>query len=226
MTRVILADDHPLFLSALELSLEAAGVEVVGTSGTGDEVLSLVEKWQPDAVLLDLAMPGMDGLTCVTQLADKHPDVRVVVVSATDDPNAIREVLAAGAVCFVGKSVQPSDLVHALRAVTKTQGIHYRGELPAAELDRPVRLAAQDGHGLTKRELEILRLVASGSSNSQMAKLLWVTEQTVKFHLSNIYRKLDVPNRTAASAKANSLGLLEQTDGEDKLPSTWSGAAG
>ena len=86
MTRVILADDHPLFLSALELSLEAAGVEVVGTSGTGDEVLSLVEKWQPDAVLLDLAMPGMDGLTCVTRLAEKHPDVRVVVVSATDDP--------------------------------------------------------------------------------------------------------------------------------------------
>ena len=147
MTRVILADDHPLFLSALELSLEAAGVEVVGTSGTGDEVLSLVEKWRPDAVLLDLAMPGMDGLTCVTRLAEKHPDVRVVVVSATDDPNAIREVLTAGAVCFVGKSVQPSDLVHALRAVTKTDGIHYRGELPAAELDRPVRVAAQEGHG-------------------------------------------------------------------------------
>jgi DNA-binding NarL/FixJ family response regulator len=226
MTRVILADDHPLFLSALELSLEAAGVEVVGTSGTGDEVMGLVEKWQPDAVLLDLAMPGMDGLTCVTRLAEKHPDVRVVVVSATDDPNAIREVLAAGAVCFVGKSVQPSDLVNALRAVTKKDGIHYRGELPAAELERPARLAAQDGHGLTKRELEILRLVASGSSNSQMAKLLWVTEQTVKFHLSNIYRKLEVPNRTAASAKANSLGLLEQTDGEDTLPSTWTGAAG
>lgn len=227
MTRVILADDHPLFLSALELSLEAAGVEVVGTSGTGDEVLGMVEKTQPDAVLLDLAMPGMDGLTCVTRLSEKHPDVRVVVVSATDDPNAIREVLAAGAVCFVGKSVQPSDLVNALRAVTKKDGIHYRGELPAAELDRPAaRLAAQDGHGLTKRELEILRLVASGSSNSQMAKLLWVTEQTVKFHLSNIYRKLEVPNRTAASAKANSLGLLEHTAGEDTVSSTWTGAAG
>ena len=118
MTRVILADDHPLFLSALELSLEAAGVDVVGTCGTGDEVLGLVEKWRPDAVLLDLAMPGMDGLTCVSRLAEKHPDVRAVVVSATDDPNAIREVLAAGAVCFVGKSVQPSDLVNALRAVT------------------------------------------------------------------------------------------------------------
>jgi DNA-binding NarL/FixJ family response regulator len=149
----------------------------------------------------------------------------VVVVSATDDPNAIREVLTAGAVCFVGKSVQPSDLVHALRAVTKTDGIHYRGELPVAELGRPARKAEQEGHGLTKRELEILRLVASGSSNSQMAKLLWVTEQTVKFHLSNIYRKLDVPNRTAASAKANSLGLLERRDGDDPLPSTWTGTA-
>ena len=225
MTRVILADDHPLFLSALELSLEAAGVEVVGTSGTGDEVLGLVDKWHPDAVLLDLAMPGMDGLTCVTQLAERHPEVRVVVLSGTDDPNAIREVLAAGAVCFVGKNVQPSDLVHALRAVTKTDGIHYRGELSSAELARPVRREEQGSHGLTKRELEILRLVASGSSNSQMAKLLWVTEQTVKFHLSNVYRKLDVPNRTAASAKANSLGLLERIDGDDTLPSTWTGAA-
>ena len=225
MTRVILADDHPLFLSALELSLEAAGVEIVGTCGTGDEVLGLVDEWLPDAVLLDLAMPGMDTLTCIKQLAERHPDVRVVVLSATDDPTAIREVLAAGAVCFVGKNVQPSDLVHALQAVTKTEGIHYRGELSSAELARPVRREEQGGHGLTKRELEILRLVASGSSNSQMAKLLWVTEQTVKFHLSNVYRKLDVPNRTAASAKANSLGLLERTDGED-LPSTWTGAAG
>ena len=104
--------------------------------------------------------------------------------------------------------------------------LKWETTLPAAELERPARLAAQEGHGLTKRELEILRLVASGSSNSQMAKLLWVTEQTVKFHLSNIYRKLDVPNRTAASAKANSLGLLEHTAGEDTLPSTWTGAAG
>ncbi len=227
MTRVVLADDHPLFLSALELSLEAAGVEVVGTCGSGDDVLGLVDKSLPDAVLLDLAMPGMDGITCVTRLAERHPDVRVVVLSATDDPKAIREVLAAGAVCFVGKSVQPSDLVNALRAVTKKEGIHYRGELPAEELDRPVRRVEQGGHGLTKRELEILRLVASGSSNSQMAKLLWVTEQTVKFHLSNIYRKLEVPNRTAASAKANSLGLLDRQDGEDgTLPSTWTGSAG
>ena len=222
MTRVILADDHPLFLTALELSLEAAGVEVVGTTGTGDQVLGLVDKWRPDAVLLDLAMPGMDGLTCVTRLAEQHPEVRVVVLSATDDPNAIREVLAAGAVCFVGKNVQPSDLVHALRAVTKT-GIHYRGELPIADLGRPARREVQEDHGLTKRELEILRLVASGSSNSQMAKLLWVTEQTVKFHLSNVYRKLDVPNRTAASAKAHSLGLLELEDGDDTLPSTSTG---
>jgi DNA-binding NarL/FixJ family response regulator len=209
MTRVILADDHPLFLSALELSLEAAGVEVLATCGTGDEVLELADKWQPDAVLLDLAMPGMDGLTCVTRLAERHPDVRVVIVSATDDPSAIREVLTAGAVCFVGKSVQPSDLVHALRAVTKTDGIHYRGELPVGELGRPAPRVEPQGHGLTKRELEILRLAASGSSNSQMAKLLWVTEQTIKFHLSNVYRKLGVANRTEASHYAHVHELIE-----------------
>jgi DNA-binding NarL/FixJ family response regulator len=218
MTRVILADDHPLFLSALELALQEAGVEVVGTAATGTEVLQLVDRCEPDAVLLDLCMPGMDGVTCIRRLSALYPSLRIVVVSATDDRTEIHGALAAGAVCFVGKSVQPADLVQALRAVVDARkgAIHYRGELPATML-RPVRNDRRDTHGLTKRELEILRLASSGSSNSQMAKLLWVTEQTIKFHLSNVYKKLGVPNRTAASAAASKLGLLELDDASDGL---------
>jgi len=98
------------------------------------------------------------------------------------------------------------------------------GSRPAAA--QTSRVATEDLPDLTRRELEILQLVAEGHSNTQLAKMLWVTEQTVKFHLSNIYRKLDVPNRTAASAKANSLGLLERVDGDGTVPSTWTGAAG
>ena len=213
MPRVILADDHPLFLYALELALGEAGIEVLGSATTGDEVLELVDREEPDAVLLDLCMPGMDGVTCIRRLSALYPALRIVVVSATDDRTAINDALAAGAVCFVGKSVQPADLVHALRAVVRARngGIHYRGELPVTQL-RPVRNDRRDTHGLTKRELEILRLAASGSSNQQMAKLLWVTEQTIKFHLSNVYKKLGVPNRTAASAAASKLGLLELDD--------------
>jgi NarL family two-component system response regulator LiaR len=216
MPQVILADDHPLFLSALELSLTEAGIDVLGSATNGDEVLDLVDLHEPDAVLLDLCMPGMDGVTCIRRLSALYPNLRIVVVSATDDQTAIHGALAAGAVCFVGKSVQPEDLVQALRAVINARngGIHYRGELPVTRL-RPVRPERRDTHGLTKRELEILRLAASGSSNSQMAKLLWVTEQTIKFHLSNVYKKLGVPNRTAASAAASKLGLLELDDAAD-----------
>lgn len=215
MTRVILADDHPLFLSALELALQEAGVEVIGTADSGAAVLELAGRCEPDAVLLDLCMPGMDGVTCISRLAALYPALRIVVVSATDDQNAIHGALAAGAVCFVGKTVQPADLVHAVRAVINARngGIHYGG---VTQL-RPVRNDRRDTHGLTKRELEILRLAASGSSNSQMAKLLWVTEQTIKFHLSNVYKKLNVPNRTAASAAASRLGLLELDDAAEQL---------
>ena len=164
-------------------------------------------------MLLDLCMPGMDGVTCIRRLAALYPALRIVVVSATDDQTAIHGALAAGAVCFVGKSVQPEDLVQALRAVIKraTAASTTAASCPVTQL-RPVRNERRDTHGLTKRELEILRLAASGSSNSQMAKLLWVTEQTIKFHLSNVYKKLGVPNRTAASAAASKLGLLELDD--------------
>lgn len=208
--RVILVDDHPLFLAALELSLQDAGVDVVGTAGSGAEALELVGRLEPDAILLDLAMPGMDGLTCLARLVEAHPGVKVVVVSSESDAQVIDRALAAGAVCFVGKCVSPEYLIHALRAVTCNGLIRYRGGEPVQL--RPASQADADGHGLTKRELEILRRVASGASNSQMARALWVTEQTIKFHLSNIYKKLGVPNRTAASAAANARGLLDSVE--------------
>jgi DNA-binding NarL/FixJ family response regulator len=210
---VILVDDHPLFVAALELSLQDAGVDVVGTAGSGAEALELVGRLEPDAVLLDLAMPGMDGLTCLARLAEAHPDVKIVVVSSEDDGQVIDRALAAGAVCFVGKCVSPEYLIHALRAVTCDGLIRYRGGEAVAASHRASR-PDPERHGLTKRELEILRRVASGASNSQMARALWVTEQTIKFHLSNIYKKLGVPNRTAASAAANARGLLDSVEVE------------
>jgi DNA-binding NarL/FixJ family response regulator len=218
MTQVILADDHPLFVSALQLTLENAGIRVLGSAGSGTEVLELADRCEPDAVLLDLSMPGMDGVTCIRRLCARHPELRVVVVSASDDESVIHDALAAGAVCFVAKSVEPADLVHALRTVVNASngGIHYRGAMPAPERLR-VRDVSWDSHGLTKRELEILRLVASGASNAQMARTLWVTEQTIKFHLSNVYKKLRVPNRTAASATARRLGLLDAGEGSEHV---------
>ncbi len=167
-----------------------------------------------DAVLLDLAMPGVDGFGCIDHLRRTHPDVRLIAVSATDDEGAIRRALDAGSVCFIGKSIDPTDLASAVRALLSdavrlgngTVRVNGGEEAPAETV------TANGTSVLTKRELEILRLAAEGLSNSQMAKLLWVTEQTVKFHLSNIYRKIDVRNRTEASRWAQIHGVLEVQD--------------
>jgi DNA-binding NarL/FixJ family response regulator len=199
VTRVVLVDDHPLFVEALRAAVERAGLEVAGTASRGDELMNLMETVEADAVLLDLAMPGLDGYECLDQLRERHPNTRVIVVSATDDQENIRRALDSGAVCFVGKAADPNDLAGAVH-VLLSDSIHL--EVPRAANGAAAAL-------LTPRELEILRLASDGLSNSEMAKQLWVTDQTVKFHLSNIYRKLEVSNRTGASRWAREHGLLD-----------------
>jgi DNA-binding NarL/FixJ family response regulator len=213
VTRVVLVDDHPLFIQALRAAVERAGIDVVATASRGDELMDLMRTVETDAVLLDLAMPGLDGYECLAQLRELYPKVRVIVVSASDDEENIRRALDSGAVCFVGKATDPNDLAGAVH-VLLSDSIH----LEVSRAGRPgPAAAAQNGDAaglLTPRELEILRLASDGLSNSEMAKQLWVTDQTVKFHLSNIYRKLDVSNRTGASRWAREHGLLD-----DRAPS-------
>src|SRR4051812_22573729 len=121
--RVVLADDHPLFLQALTSAVEAAGLIVAATATRGDELIEVMETVQTDAILLDLQMPGCDGFTCIEQLRASHPNVRLIVVSATDDEVNIRRALASGAICFIGKSVDPDDLAAAVRALL-SEAIH------------------------------------------------------------------------------------------------------
>ena len=166
-----------------------------------------METVEADAVLLDLAMPGLDGYECLARLREQYPKTRVIVVSATDDEENIRRALDSGAVCFVGKATDPNDLAGAVH-VLLSDSIHL--EVPRGARPGP-RAAGANGDAaarLTPRELEILRLASDGLSNSEMAKQLWVTDQTIKFHLSNIYRKLDVANRTEASRWAQLNGML------------------
>lgn len=218
MASVVLADDHPLFLQALTTAVENAGIDVLGAATRGDELLDLMTGVEPDAVLLDLQMPGFDGFECIEELRRLYPALRLIVVSATDDETQVRRALDAGAVCFIGKSIDPNDLAAAVRALL-SDAIHLGRSAAmtngsAKGPNEPTSAAERSSHAeslLTRREIEILRLTAEGLSNGQMAKSLWVTEQTVKFHLSNIYRKIGVRNRTEASRWAQQNGVLEPT---------------
>ena len=205
--RAVLIDSYPLWLDAVENVLERLEVDVVGTTTTFDEAIALVEELQPDLIVTEIKTmleSDLDGLSCLRR-ACRIPGVKVVVFSSSEDPEHIESALEAGAAAYVVKTAHPDDFASAIRQAFQHSIYLSRGQsAPAAPA--PVSPAASPG--LTRRELEILQLVAEGHSNAQLAKMLWVTEQTVKFHLSNIYRKLDVSNRTEASRWAQRQGLL------------------
>jgi DNA-binding NarL/FixJ family response regulator len=202
--RVLLADDHALMLEAITLALEnEREFEIVARAESGSQVLPLVHQTQPDLIVLDLLMPGIDGLTCVKLLRKRFPWIRTVVLSAQDSDEVIDAVLRAGADAFVSKAVEPTALTAALRqAMDKPMGGAVGRFVQA---DHP----AVEEKGLTKREVEVLRALAAGHSNKQIARNLCLAEQTVKFHLTSIYRKLDVKGRTQAVHWAYHHGLVE-----------------
>jgi len=198
--KVLLADDHPLILSGIRRTLEeAGGIEIVGEARTGSQVLPLVGRTNPDLVLLDVRLPQLDGLACLDQIRRRHPTVKVVMLSAFTDPEHVQAALRRGASAYVVKAVNPLDLPSALRQAAEATVFHAVG------------LEDRDGDseevGLTKREKTLLKAVAKGLSNQAIGKELWISEQTVKFHLRNIYRKLGVTSRTEAARYAYEHGL-------------------
>jgi DNA-binding NarL/FixJ family response regulator len=209
--RVLIADDHPLILAGIKHALEEAdGFEVVAEANTGAQVLPLVSQTNPDLCLLDMRMPEMDGLTCLDRIRKRHPDVKVVILSVSTDPDVIQDVLNRGASAYIVKSVNPIDVPSALRQALEGSVFNAIG-LPETRVAEDAAKAA----GLTERETSILRALARGLSNDAIGKELWVAEQTVKFHLTNIYRKLGVSNRTEATRYAYEHGLVESPGGRD-----------
>ena len=206
--RVLIADDHRLIVEGVKRSLgESDDFEVVGECSSGSQVLPMVGRTKPDVVLLDLRMPGADGLTCLAQIKKRYPEVKVVILSVTTDEKVIQTVLQRGASAFIVKSINPVDLPSALRQAV--EGTVYS----AIGLPDPGDSAARAA-GLTERETAILTALARGLSNEAIGKELWVAEQTVKFHLTNIYRKLGVSNRTEAARLAYQNGLVESPIGD------------
>ena len=204
--KVLVADDHRLMLESIRLALEADGeIEIVAEAESGSQVIPFVGQTGPDLVLLDVRLPGMDGLTVLERLRERFPHVRVVMISGLDDPSVIEAAFDRGASAFIVKRIEPRDLPSALR-----QAINRSVYQP---LRRPSRPAAQPSDipvDLTKRELTILYALQRGETNKEIAEALCLAEQTVKFHLTNLYRKLEVTSRTEAVRYAYEHGISER----------------
>jgi DNA-binding NarL/FixJ family response regulator len=198
--KILIADDHALFRDSLRSLLEAHGLEVIGEARNGREAVELAKRLKPEVVLMDLSMPEMDGLAATRLLSADQPEVKVVVLTASDDDANLFEAIKSGAQGYLLKNLESEDFFNLLDGVN-------RGEpalTPALarkllqEFARPVQAPAssQDPDALTDREREVLEHLVNGiTSNRKLAKQLGVSENTVKFHVRNILDKLHLHNR-------------------------------
>jgi DNA-binding NarL/FixJ family response regulator len=202
--RVLVADDHRLMLVAIRRALaEATDFEIVGEVSVGSHVLPAARETKPDVVLLDLRMPELDGLACLKRLRKHDPSIAVVILSSYSDTAQIEAAREAGALGYVVKTVEPVDLPSVLRGALSGKAFAVWGG------QEPQEAAPSAGAAtLSERERVILEVVASGLSNREIARQLWISEQTVKFHLRNVYRKLGISSRTEAARYAYSNGIV------------------
>lgn len=203
--RVLLADDHPIVRDGLAALLSTQpDLTVVGEAATGAEALHQTASLTPDVVLMDLQMPGMDGMTATAAIRAAHPEVRVLVLTTYDTDADITAAVDAGAVGYLLKDTGRHELCAAVR--TAARGGAALSPTVAAKVLAHMR--GDRGAGLSGRELEVLSAVARGQSNKQIARALRLSEATVKTHLLHIYAKLDVGDRTAAVTAALGRGII------------------
>ncbi|MFJ9787783.1 response regulator [Amycolatopsis sp. NPDC101161] len=210
--RVLLVDDQALFREALATLLATHdGIDVVGEAGNGEEALSQIDAVEPDVVLMDLRMPVLDGVGATRRLRGDHPDVQVIALTTFDDDEDVFAALRAGAVGYLLKDVSSARLIEAVLAAARGESVLQPSvaakvvarfaELPEP---RPQPLVAP----LSERELDVLRLLADGRSNREIAAKLFLAEGTVKNHVTNLLGKLGARDRTQAALRARDLGLL------------------
>jgi DNA-binding NarL/FixJ family response regulator len=203
--RVLVADDHRLIRQATRLALEGeADIEIVAEAERGDEVLPRVAESRPDVVLLDIRMPGMDGIAVLAQLRVQFPSVKVAMLSAIDEPEVAARALANGALAYLGKWIEPGNLAPIIRELN-SGSFSMQSYVPTENGAQPPARAI----GLSARETEILKRVAVGRSNKEIARELWLSEHTVKYHLTHLYRKIEVRGRTEAARFAFERGIAE-----------------
>ncbi|MGY1604976.1 response regulator [Geodermatophilus sp. SYSU D00815] len=197
MIDVLLVDDHALMRAGLAGLISAAGdMRVVGTADNGARALEAVAAVAPDVVLMDLSMPVLDGVAATARITERHPEVAVLVLTSFSDRERVRDALDAGAVGYVLKDTDPADLLESIRSVA-------RGDSPLdPRVARTVlrdRRAASPAADLTEREQQVLALVGQGMANKQIARALGIREGTVKAHLTSVFQRIGVRDRTSAA---------------------------
>jgi DNA-binding NarL/FixJ family response regulator len=202
--RLLIADDHPVVRDGLSgMFTGAEGFEVVGVAGDGAQAVALAGELDPDVILMDLRMPNMNGVTAIAELAKQNARARVLVLTTYDTDSDVLPAVEAGATGYLLKDAPRSELYRAVRAAARGEAV-----LSPAVATRVLRHARSDAPGLSAREIEVLELVAKGTTNKEAARQLFISEATVKTHLLHIYAKLGVADRAAAVAAAFDRGLL------------------
>jgi DNA-binding NarL/FixJ family response regulator len=214
--RVLLADDQSLFREALATLLDVRDdIKVVGEAGNGVEALELAAELHPDVVLMDLRMPVLDGVAATRRMRVEQPGVRVIALTTFDDEEDVFAALRAGALGYLLKDVSSAQLVEAVLAAARDEAV-LQPSVAAKVVARFARMPAEDPAPrpqplvvpLSERELQVLRLLAGGRSNREIASELFLAEGTVKNHVTNVLAKLNARDRTQAALRAHALGLL------------------
>ena len=210
-TRVLVADDHALFRYGLKAMLaNAEGFEVVGEAATGEEVVEKVAQTRPDIVLMDIQMPGINGIEATRRVLEKYPRVGVVVVTMFEDDDSVFAAMRAGARGYVLKGADAEEVLKVVGAVAEGEA-HFGPEIARrlmAFFSAPKPAAPSEAFPeLTAREAELLDLIARGLNNTEIAKRLYVSQKTVRNHVSNIFTKLQVADRAQAIIRAREAGL-------------------
>jgi NarL family two-component system response regulator LiaR len=206
--RTLIVDDHSVVRQGLHMFLSLdPEIEVVGEAANGAEAIQMVKSLGPDVVLMDLLMPVMDGISATQVIRRDYPDTEVVALTSVLEDESVINAVRAGAIGYLLKDTQAEDLVKAIRAAAAGQV--QLSPRAAERLMREIR-APESPEKLTERETEVLRLVALGKSNKEIASDLSISETTVKTHVSNILMKLNLPSRTRAALYAVKIGLVSE----------------
>jgi DNA-binding NarL/FixJ family response regulator len=209
MTTVLIADDHQLLRQALRRAMEDAGLVVLGEAGDGEEAVQLVDELRPELVIMDVTMPVLGGIEATRRLHAAHPDLPIVVLTMHDEEALREEALRAGASAFLTKDSSMQEVV--ATAIATAAGEALSAELAGSiltELTSPPPPTVTEPSPLTRREEEILQLIADGYSTSEVASRLFISGKTVKNHLASVYDKLDARDRTQAVLSAVRIGII------------------